>query len=254
MAPPKASLREATVVDIHGHELRVRVDGTGPALLLLNGLTRPLESWDPFVKAVSGRTIVRFDVPGVGDSPTSLLPQSIAKMAEITALVLDEIGLDRVDVLGLSHGGAVAQEFAVRFPQRVGRLVLVSTSCGVGSTLGSWSALSSLRSFKDTSSWSDLVGAFWHSVAISNWSSIPFLGSILAPTLVVCGSDDLVVPPANSRALAQRIPNATLVVLPGGHDLQSTEPAQALARVVESFLTKPQATEKEGFDHDRTAL
>jgi pimeloyl-ACP methyl ester carboxylesterase len=241
-------------VNVHGHELRVRVDGTGPALVLLNGLTRPLESWDPFVKAMSGRTIVRFDVPGVGDSPTSLLPQTIGKMAEITSQVLDEIGLDRVDVLGLSHGGAVAQEFAARFPKRVRRLVLVSTSCGVGSTLGSWSALSSLLSFRDVSSWSGLVGAFWHSAAISNWSSIPFLGSILAPTLVVCGDDDPVVPPANSRALAQRIPNARLVMLAGGHDLQSTEPAQALARVVENFLTQPQATEKEEFDHDRTAL
>jgi pimeloyl-ACP methyl ester carboxylesterase len=136
----------------------------------------------------------------------------------------------------------------------VRRLILVSTSCGVGSTPGSWSALANLRSFKDVSSWSELVGAFWHSMAISNWTSIPFLGSITAPTLVVCGSDDEVVPAANSRALAQRIPNSTLRILAGGHDLQDTEPAQALARCVENFLTQPPATEKEDFDHDRTAL
>ncbi|MGD0055302.1 MAG: alpha/beta hydrolase [Acidimicrobiales bacterium] len=254
MAAPASLVRDATLVQVRGYELRVRVEGTGPALLLLNGLTRPLESWDPFVKAVSGRTVVRFDVPGVGGNPASLLPHSIAKMAEITALVLDEIGLDRVDVLGYSHGGAVAQEFSVRYPKRVRNLVLVSTSCGVGSTLGSWSALSSLRSVTDIASWSGLVGALWHSMAISNWTSIPFLGSITAPTLVVCGRDDVVVPPANSRALAQRIANATLVLLEGGHDLQGTESAQALARCVENFLRQPHTTEKEAFDHDRTAL
>jgi pimeloyl-ACP methyl ester carboxylesterase len=245
---------ESSLVDVRGHQLRVRVEGTGPALLLLNGLTRPLESWNPFIKALSGHTVVRFDMPGVGESQTSLLPQSIGKMAEITALVLDEIGLDRVDVLGLSHGGAVAQQFCRDYPSRVRRLVLVSTSCGVGSTLGSWGALVSLRTFKYGSSFTELVGASWHSMAISNWSSIPFLGSINATTLVVSGSDDPVVPLANSRSLAQRIPNASLVVLPGGHDLQSTEPAQALARAVQHFLTQPSANEREGFDHDRFAL
>lgn len=250
----QSAVPETSLFVVQGHELRVHLEGTGPALLLLNGLTRPLESWEPFVEAMSGHTIVRFDVPGVGESPTLLLPQSIAKMAEITALVLDELGLDRVDVLGLSHGGAVAQQFCHDYPSRVRRLVLVSTSCGVGSTFGSWSALASVRSFKGTSSWTELVGAFWHSIALSNWSSIPFLGSILAPTLVVCGDDDPVVPLANSRSLAQRIPNATLVVLAGGHDLQSAEPALALARAVTSFLVQPQAHEREGFDHDRTAL
>jgi poly(3-hydroxyoctanoate) depolymerase len=250
----QTAVPETSLLVVQGHELRVRREGTGPALLLLNGLTRTLESWDPFVVAMSGRTIIRFDLPGVGESPTLLVPQSIAKMAELTALVLDELGLDRVDVLGLSHGGAVAQQFCHDYPSRVRRLVLVSTSCGVGSTLGSWGALASLRSLKEASSWTELVGAFWHSIAISNWSSIPFLGSILVPCLVVCGSDDPVVPLANSRSLAQRIPNASLVVLSGDHDLQSAEPALALARCVNSFLVPPSANEREGFDHDRTAL
>jgi pimeloyl-ACP methyl ester carboxylesterase len=80
----------------------------------------------------------------------------------------------------------------------------------------------------------------WQSLAISSWSSIPFLGAITAPTLVVCGTHDRVVPPANSRVLAGRIPNASLVMLPGGHDLQRPEPARQLARIVEHFLTARQ--------------
>jgi pimeloyl-ACP methyl ester carboxylesterase len=78
----------------------------------------------------------------------------------------------------------------------------------------------------------------WQSLAFSSWSSIPFLGAISAPTLVVCGTHDRVVPPANSRVLAGRIPDASLVMLPGGHDLQRPEPARALAGVVEDFLTR----------------
>jgi pimeloyl-ACP methyl ester carboxylesterase len=76
---------------------------------------------------------------------------------------------------------------------------------------------------------------WWQSLAFSSWSSIPFLGAIAAPTLVVCGKTDGVVPPVNSRLLARRIPDAELVMLPGGHDLMRLEQATALARSVEDF-------------------
>jgi pimeloyl-ACP methyl ester carboxylesterase len=90
----------------------------------------------------------------------------------------------------------------------------------------------------------DAWGLLWPSLAFSTWSSIPFLGSIYAPTLVVCGSHDRVVPPANSRVLASRIPDASLVMIPGGHDLQRPELAKALARVVADFLPALGATER----------
>ena len=107
-------------------------------------------------------------------------------------------------------------------PARVRRLVLVSTSCGVGSIPSTRDALRSLATPRDGIVWPrpDVLSAFWHSLAISTWSSIPFLGAIRAPTLVVCGSRDRIAPPANSRLLARRIPGATLVMLPAGHDLQ----------------------------------
>jgi pimeloyl-ACP methyl ester carboxylesterase len=231
-----ARRRDSVVVSAGGLEVRVRVQGDGDPLLLLNGFTRPLESWEPFVEALSGRTVVSFDAPGVGGSPVPCLPLSIAQLADVAASVLDEVGLERVDVLGFSHGGAVAQQLAVAHPARVRRLVLVSTSCGLGATLGGFDALDNATLGSDASTWSDAVGALWHSMAISSWSSIPFLGAITARTLVVCGTHDSVAPPANSRSLARRIPDASLVMLAGGHDLQLPEPAQALARTVSRFL------------------
>jgi len=235
---PRPRAYDSQVVRVRGLRVRIRVEGEGDPLLLLNGLTRPLESWGPFTQALNGRTIVSFDAPGVGGSPTPILPLSILMLAGIAASVLDEAGLDRADVLGFSHGGAVAQQLAVHAPAKVRRLVLVSTSCGVGATPGSQDALRGLRVASDARSWPrpDAVGALWHSLAISSWSSIPFLGAIRAPTLVVCGARDRVVPPANSTLLARRIPDADLVMLPAGHDLQRRGPARALVSTVEPFL------------------
>jgi pimeloyl-ACP methyl ester carboxylesterase len=229
---------DSTLVRVRGLPLRILVEGDGDALLLLNGLTRPLESWGPFAQSLSGRTIVRFDLPGVGGSPTPLLPLPVSMLAQITASVLDVVGLDRADVLGFSLGGAVAQQLAVQSPARVRRLVLVSTSCGVGASPGSTGSLRSLRAPSGSASWprTDPVGALWHSMAIATWSSIPFLGAIRVPTLVVCGTHDRVVPAANSTFLARRIPGAELVMLPAGHDLQRRGPAHALAAAVEPFL------------------
>lgn len=91
----------------------------------------------------------------------------------------------------------------------------------------------------------------WHSLAIFGWSSIPFLGAIRVPTLVVCGARDRVVPPANSRLLARRIPSADLVMLSAAHDLQRPGPARALADAVEHFLAADSpSTELDSEAHD----
>ena len=232
---------------VHGLQIAMRVQGEGDPLLLINGMTRPLQSWGPFIRKLSGRTVVSFDAPGVGASRTPVLPLSIPGLAALAVAVLDAAGLDDADVLGFSHGGAVAQQLAGDHPARVRRLVLAATSCGVGATPGSARAgLRSLRTPGSASPWprADSLGLLWHSLAFSNWSSIPFLGSIAAPTLVVCGTHDRVVVPANSRILARRIPGASLVMLPAGHDLQRPDPARALAGVVEDFLTGQGALER----------
>jgi poly(3-hydroxyoctanoate) depolymerase len=226
-------------LQFRGLQVRMRVVGSGDPLLLLNGLTRPLESWAPLTDALPGRTLISFDAPGVGQSPTPILPLTISTLAALAASVLDEVGVARADVLGFSHGGAVAQQLALGNPTRVRGLVLVSTSCGIGANSSSKDALRGVRRRSGTGPWPipDAVGALWHTLAISSWSSIPFLGAITAPTLVACGAHDRVVPPTNSTLLARRIPNASLVVLPAGHDLQRSGPAETLAAEVEQFLT-----------------
>lgn len=238
MSLPRSTALDSQLLHVQGLQVRVRVEGDADPLLLLNGLTRPLESWDPFIEELRGRTVVRFDAPGVGGSQTPIMPLSIPTLAALAAAILDELGLDTVDVLGFSHGGAIAQQLAAQVEARVRRLVLVSTSCGVGATPGRRHMPRGPRTQSEASSWArpDAVGTLWHSLAISTWSSIPFLGAIRAPTLVVCGARDRLVPPANSTLLARRIPGAELVMLPAGHDLQRPGPARALADAVKPFL------------------
>ena len=239
MTPSRSTVAGSQLLAIDGLEVAMHVQGGGDALLLINGMARPLQSWEHLARELSARTIVSFDAPGVGDSRTPLLPVSIPRLAALATGVLDAAGLREADILGFSHGGAVAQQLARDEPDRVRRLVLVSTSCGLGATLGSRrAALRGLGTATDGNPWprADARGLLWHALALSSWSSIPFLGTIVARTLVVCGTHDRVVPPANSRMLARRIPGASLVMLPGGHDLQRPEPARALAHIVEDFL------------------
>jgi pimeloyl-ACP methyl ester carboxylesterase len=82
----------------------------------------------------------------------------------------------------------------------------------------------------------------WQIVAISTWSSIPVLGCIDAPTLVVCGDNDMAVPSANSRLLAARIRDARLITVQAGHDLQRPGPAAMVAPLVEQFLASESPT------------
>ena len=138
---------------MRGRPVNMRVHGDGPPLLLLNGLTRPLESWEPFTAELGDRTIISFDAPGVGRSRTPLQLVSITKLAAIAASVLDAAGVASADVLGFSFGGAVAQQLAFDSPGRVRRLVIVSTTCGVGAIPSARPRLDSLRMPEDASTW-----------------------------------------------------------------------------------------------------
>src|SRR6185437_13484611 len=82
----------------------------------------------------------------------------------------------------------------------------------------------------------DPLGLLWQIAAISTWSSIGDLPRIETATLIVCGAGDKAVPPANSRILAARIPDARLVTIQAGHDLQKSGPAAVVAQLVEQFL------------------
>lgn len=227
------------VVSVRGVRVAARIAGSGEPCLLLNGLSRPMQSWASFGDALQGRTTITFDVPGVGESHAPVVPYTMPMLSNIAMGVLDAFGVGAADVVGFSFGGALAQQIAIGHPSRVKRLVLLATSCGIGAVPGRGRDVTrSLLRPNDGTRWAapDPMGLLYQLGAISTWTSIPFLGSITAPTLVICGDGDKAIPPANSRLLAARIRNARLATVGAGHDLQKPGVAPIVAALVQRFL------------------
>ena len=261
---------ETTFVRARGLRLRVATQGDGPPLLLITGLGANIEMWAPFTQLLSGRTVIAFDAPGMGQSEGLRRPLRMPGLADIARDLLRELGHDRADVLGYSLGGGVAQELAHRHPDAVDRLLLCGTSFGIGGlpplnpivplVLMTPQRYYSPRYFRcvgpiiaggrtardrewlertiearvaSPPSWT----GYAHQVyAGSGWSSLPWLHSIRARTLVLAGGDDPIMPVVNARILAWRIPDARLEVLEGaGHLFLVDEPERA-APPIRAFL------------------
>jgi poly(3-hydroxyalkanoate) depolymerase len=256
-----------------GRSLRVAVrpgtDAAVPPLLLMNGIGASLEVLQPFVDALSpGRTVIRFDVPGVGGSPRPVVPYVLATFTPVVAGILSQLGHeDPVDVLGYSWGGALAQHFAVQHRRRVRKLVLAATGTGslmvpahprvlarmltprrhrdpghaesiAGEIYGGTMRAEPERAARALHAASRLGprrGYYYQLAASAGWSSLPFLRLIRQPTLVIAGDDDPIIPVINPRVMARLLPDAQLHLYRGGHLALVTE-APEVAPVVEKFL------------------
>jgi poly(3-hydroxyalkanoate) depolymerase len=252
-----------------GQQIRVNVRvGSGIPLVLCNGIGASLEVLDPFVAALDPHsTVVRFDVPGTGGSPNSPLPYGFPYLAAVLGRVLAKLDIQTtVDVLGLSWGGALAQQFAFQHPRRCRRLILVSTGTGaimvpgrpavlakmvtpqrfldheyaasiVGDLYGGTARTDPLtvkRLFDQQLMAGSRVGYLHQLLAGSVWTSIFALPLIRQETLIIAGTDDPVVPPINARMMHRLLPHSTLYLHSGGHVDLITNAAQ-LAPVVEKF-------------------
>lgn len=261
---------EILTVDVDGQSLRVgirRGNRALPPLLIFNGIGANLELVEPFVDALEDLEVVIFDVPGVGGSPAPLLPYRFSTLALLADKLLGRLGYDNVvDVLGVSWGGALAQQFARLHPKRCRRLILCATSPGAIMVPGKLSVLTKLigpKRYTDAKFLENHGGSlyggeyrrnprllrdhgrhmksqpgrgyYYQLLAGWGWSSLLWLGSLRQPTLVMHGSDDPIIPLINAKILATRIRKATLHVIDDGH-LFLVSRAHQVAPVIRKFL------------------
>jgi poly(3-hydroxyalkanoate) depolymerase len=261
---------EERYVTAGGQRIRVNVrHGTGVPLVLCNGIGASLEVLDPLVEQLDC-TVVRFDVPGTGGSPTSLLPYGFPYLAWVLGRLLSKLGIGVVDVLGLSWGGALAQQFAFQNPRRCRRLVLVATGTGVLMVPSHSRVLAKMltpRRFSDPDYAASIAGELYggtvrahgddvarlfvrqlHAgskigylhqlLAGSVWTSLFALPAVRQETLIVSGTDDPIIPVANAHIMNALLPHSRLHLHSGGH-IDLVHDATGLAPVIEKFLREP---------------
>jgi poly(3-hydroxyalkanoate) depolymerase len=244
-------------------------DGDGVPLLLITGIGAHVGMWEPFARRMSGRRLVAFDAPGTGGSELPRLPMRIPALAAHVLALLDALELDRVDVLGYSWGGGLAQVLAHRAPRRVRRLVLCATSVGLGGTpprplaalmlatparychpallrltipviAGGRTArepdLLQTQAGARLANPPSLRGYAYQLLATAGFSSLPWVHELRQPTLIVAGDEDPAVPPANARQLARLIPDAHLHIVRGGGHLFLLDQPDDGAPPIRDFL------------------
>jgi poly(3-hydroxyoctanoate) depolymerase len=279
-SPDPAAAGDARIrfVDVDGVRLRTSIrgpstPGSGPPLLLITGLGASLDLAQPFERELTTRGVqaIAFDAPGVGESTAYAVPRRMPGIARTIAAMLDTLGHQTVDVLGVSLGGVIAQQLAHQAPQRVRRLVLAATGPGLGGVPGSPRALLALatpRRYHQPDYYRSVAGRVYGGAArrdpdallhgslarfieppsirgylgqlyaITGWTSLPWLHTLRQPTLVLNGDDDPIVPPINGRILAHCIPDARLHVVHGaGHLFLLEQPAE-MAALVTGFLAE----------------
>jgi poly(3-hydroxyalkanoate) depolymerase len=267
------------ILTIGGRAMRVAVREGAPGqppLLLCNGIGASLELLQPFVDALDPRRgVIRFDMPGIGGSPAPVIPYHLGTSARLLAGLLDRLGYQQADVLGISWGGGLAQQFALSRPDRVRRLVLVATGPGALMVPGHPRALlrmltprrhrdpgyaarvagelygGSVR--KDPALARDLLhattrlgparGYYYQLISCIGWTSLPRLPRLRPPTLILAGDDDPIIPLVNARIMHRLIPGSQLHIYQGGH-LELAADAERLASAVEAFLDGDPAAER----------
>jgi pimeloyl-ACP methyl ester carboxylesterase len=240
-----------------GTRIHYETHGAGDPVLLVMGLGSNAYGWYRTIPWLSERyAVIAFDNRGTGRSDVPAAAYSIAQMAADAAAVLDAAGHPMAHVCGASLGGMIAQRFALAYPTRLRSLMLICTTPGGRNAVRASDEVMTglVQGGEDPSTvyrrnaWflygeetranhperieEDLIyrakiptrpagyfGQLQAAMAHDAWDELP---SVAVPTLVVHGDADLLVPTANGRRLAERIPGAELVLVPGaGHMLQA---------------------------------
>lgn len=260
-------------VSVMGYSLRVAIwpgrEEAHTPLVLFNGIGARLELLEPFADELGDLETIAIEVPGTGKSSLPLHPYRMWMLVLLMQKVLTKLGYDQVDVLGVSWGGTLAQQFALQNPNRCRRLILCATAQGMPMILDPRILLKFItpRRFNDPVYRRKIAGEIYggairnmpglireigprmmptsklgylmQQLAISGWTSLPWLPLLKQPVLIMAGDDDPVIPLINAKIMSKLIRNCRLHVVHDGH-LFLVSDAAGSSRVVREFLDSPQ--------------
>lgn len=248
-------------VDVGDTSLYYEIHGHGQPVVMIRGLGSNADHWYSQLPALAAKyRVIIFDNRGIGRSTDPGGQFSVAMMAGDTLGLLDALDLERPHILGLSMGGMIAQELAINHPGRVRGLILACTHPGgkkqvrptkdvealflemvyVASPEAKAAASPTLFDPKNLAERPEMAREYaqvslkhpagaeiltkqW--LAVQGHDTHDRLDLIKAPTLVLTGDADVLIPPGNSEILARRIPGAKLAVVPGGgHQILVEQP------------------------------
>jgi pimeloyl-ACP methyl ester carboxylesterase len=260
-------------IEHEGSQLFWTEKGSGPPILLIMGLSFTHEMWHRTLPALTGYRAILFDNRGMGRSSVPRGPYSVRQMARDANAVLTAANVASAHVIGASMGGMIAQELALLYPQRVRSLILACTS--YSGLFARWPDLrcgprwirwrESTREQREQS-WRGLLysnttpaarieedirircacawnqkGFFNQFAGILMWNSYWRLPRISAPTLVIHGDQDRLIPPQNGRTVARRIRGARFQVIPNAGHIIMTDQPELCRDVLVNFLAEQDA-------------
>jgi 3-oxoadipate enol-lactonase len=256
-------------VENQGAKIYWDEQGQGAPVLLVMGLGYPSLMWYRTRPVLTSKyRTVTLDNRGVGRSELPPGPYPIPLMASDAAAVLDAAGAERAHVFGISMGGMIAQEFALQYPKRVRSLILGCTASGGPHAVRAETDATQMVMMRAKMSaeqaaeaavpfiydqgtpraridediamrrpWFPRAEAYQAQLqGILAWEAYSRLPQITAPTLVIHGENDRLVPPGNGRLIAERIPGAKLVMIPNASHIFSTDQPEAAHHAVLEFL------------------
>lgn len=265
------------LIEVAGLRLHVRESGRkdAPAVVLLHGFGSSLHTWEPWAEALSrDHRVVRFDLPGFGlTGPDPTGRYTTARSIEVLGALMDRLGMPKASLVGNSMGGKLAWTFAAQHPDRVDKLVLISPDgfASPGFAYGkkpdvpasvrlmryalpkTLLRMSLAPAYGDAAALSDATVTRYHDLMlapgirdamIARMEQVmledpePILRGIQAPTLLVWGEKDAMIPFKNAADYVRTLPNATLAVFPGlGHVPHEEAPMISL-EPVKAFLAR----------------
>ena len=260
------------IADSQGVKIAYELRGEGEPLTVVHGLAYDRAGWGTLPDLLAERyRVVLIDNRGVGESDAPAGPYSVTQMAADVTAVLDDAGIDRTNLFGVSLGGYIAQELALTAPERVEKLILCSTAVGgpraypmpertqeVFATYPQMEREAGLRMFvenslgergvRDLPELADEIFRYrlGHAPTVDAWLAQAAAGAtfdnservsaIDKPTLVVHGGADVVVDPRNAELLGELIPGARVEIVPDRGHLLVWEDSERVAELVTGFV------------------